>query len=131
MDSDSTFPCGKCYSPVTDEQQGLQCDTCNVWFHASCQRVGNTVYDYLSNSNCSWHCTKYDATNYTLGSSSELSSFASVNRFSALYTPDKGFQPASTSTPAKKQPIKTVNPPPPSSNSYKLPVHQREKVAVL
>ena len=56
MDSDSTqnptFPCGKCSSPVTD----LQCDTCNVWFHVPCHRVGNMLYEYLSNSNCSWHC---------------------------------------------------------------------------
>ena len=36
-------------------------------------------YDYLSNSNCSWHCTKCDSINYSLGSVSDLSSFASVN----------------------------------------------------
>ena len=28
----------------------------HVWFHAPCQRVGNMLYDYLSNSDCSWHC---------------------------------------------------------------------------
>lgn len=85
MDSDSTpeqtFPCGKCSSPVTDDQNGLQCDTCNMWFHAPCQRVGNSLYDYLSNSNCSWHCTTCDAINYSLGSVSDFSSFTSVNIF--------------------------------------------------
>ena len=49
MNSDSTqnliFPCGKCFSPVTDDHQGLQCDTCNIWLHAPCQRVGNMLYE--------------------------------------------------------------------------------------
>lgn len=114
MDSDSTlnstFPCGKCSLPVTDDHQGLQCDTCNIWFHAPCQRVGNMQYDYLSSSNCSWHCTKCDSMNYSLGSASDINSFASVNSFNVLHTPDKGFQPASSSTPAKSRSSKTASP---------------------
>ena len=116
MDSDSTqnptFPCGKCSSLVTDDHQGLRCDTCNIWFHAPCQRVGNTLYDYLSNSNCSWHCTKCDSINYSLVSVSDLNSFASVNSFNALHSPDKGFQPTSSSTPTKRQSPKTTPSPP-------------------
>ena len=95
MDSDSTqnptFPCGKCSSPVTDDHQGLQCDTCSIWFHAPCQRVGNMLYDYLSNSNYSWHCIKCDSINYSLGSVSDLNSFASVNSFNALHHLTKAF----------------------------------------
>ena len=111
MDSDSiqnpTFPCWKCSSPVTDDHQGLQCDTCNIWL-VPCQRVGNMLYDYLSNSNCSWHCIKCYSINYSLGSDSDLNSFASVNSFNALHSPDKGFQPASSSTPTKRQSPKTT-----------------------
>ena len=118
MDSDSTqnptFPCGKCSSPVTDDHQGLQCDTCNIWFHTPCQRVGNMLYDYLSNSNFSWHCIKCDSINYSLGSVSDLNSFASVNSFNALHSPDKGFQPASSSTPTRRQSPKTTTSPPPA-----------------
>ena len=119
MDSDSTqnptFPCGKC-SPQSDDHQGLQCDTCNIWFHA----VGNMLYDYLSNSNCSWHCTKSDSINYSLGSVSDLNSFASVNSFNALHSPDKGFQPASSSTPSKRQSPKTIVSPPPALKVFHI-----------
>ena len=124
MDSDSTqnptFPCGKCSSPVTDDHQGLQCDTCNIWFHAPCQRVGNMLYDYLSNSNCSWHCIKCDSINYSLGSVSDLNSFASVNSFNALHSPDKGFQPASSSAPTRRQSPKTTTSPPPALKVFHI-----------
>ena len=49
---------------------------------------------YLSNSDCSWHCTKCDFINYSLGPVSDLNSFAYVNSFNALHSPDKGFQHA-------------------------------------
>ena len=116
MDSDSTqnptFPYGKCSSLVTDDHQCLQCDTCNTWFHAPYQRVGNMLY--LSNLDCSCHCTKCDSINCSLGSVSDLNSFASVNSFNALHSPDKGFQPASSSTLTKKK-KKTV------SKDYPIP----------
>ena len=117
---------------VTDGHQGLQCDTCNIWFHAPCQRVGNMVYDYLSNSNCSWHSTKCDSINYSLGSVSDLNSFASVNSFNALHSPDKGFQPASSSTPIKRQSPKTTPSPTPALKVFHINFQSlREKSSSL
>ena len=29
----SIFPCGNCENPVTWEQRGICCDSCNMWFH--------------------------------------------------------------------------------------------------
>ena len=83
-EDDTPFPCGKCLSPVTYDHKGLQCDTYNKRFHAPCQRVGESLYDYLSNSSCSWHCTKCNSTNYTVGSSQDLNSFTSEDRYSTL-----------------------------------------------
>ena len=101
-EDDTLFPCGKCLSPVTYDHKGLQCDTCNKWFHAPCQREGESLYDYLFNSSCSWHCTKCKSTNYTVGSSQDLYSFTSENRYSILHSSTDNFIPASTSTPSKK-----------------------------
>ena len=50
---------------------------------------------------------------YSLGSVSDLNSLASVNSFNALHSPDKDFQPASSSTPTKRQSPKTTKSPPP------------------
>ena len=38
-DSDTLFPCGKCHSPVTYDHKSLQCETCDKWYHAPCQRL--------------------------------------------------------------------------------------------
>ena len=104
-DSNGTiFPCGKCHSPVTYDHKGLQYETCDKWYHAPYQRVGDLQYDYVSNSSCSWHCTKCNSANYSLICTQDLSSFATKNPFSTLdLTPDCSFNPTQTSTPAKKK----------------------------
>ena len=105
--TDTLFPCGNCHSPLTYDHKGLQCETCDKWYHAPCQRVGDLQYDYLSNSSCSWHCTKCNSANYSLISNQDLSSFATNNPFSTLdSTPDGSFNQTQTSTPAKKKPLK-------------------------
>ena len=50
------FPCGKCNKPVKNNQKGLQCNRCDVWYHAKCELVSNNVYDLLSNTNNEWFC---------------------------------------------------------------------------
>ena len=51
---------------------------------ASGQRVGESLYEYLSNSSFSWYCNKYNSINFFVRSSQDLSTFASENRFSAF-----------------------------------------------
>ena len=131
-EDDTLFPCGKCLSPVTYDHKGLQCDTCNKWFHAPCQRVGESLYDYLSNSSCSWHCTKCNSTNYTVGSSQGLNSFTSENWYSILDSSTDNFIPASTSTPSKKvyaHDFKSQQSP--ENCSHKLPVNSGEEAPVF
>jgi len=33
----TTYPCGTCDKPVTWDDRGIVCDTCNKWYHAHCQ----------------------------------------------------------------------------------------------
>lgn len=100
---ETIHPCDKCMSAITYEHKGLQCDTCSQWFHASCQRVGDTLYDYLSNSSCSWLCTKCDCINYSLGSSQYPSSLTTNNEFSSFDSSGSEFSPELTPTPVKKK----------------------------
>ena len=50
------YPCGVCQKPVKNNQKGLQCDSCDLWYHTNCCRVNDIVYNALANSSCSWIC---------------------------------------------------------------------------
>jgi hypothetical protein len=42
--SDSLYPCGICDKPVTWDDRGIVCDTCNQWYHANCQSMKSSLY---------------------------------------------------------------------------------------
>ena len=51
------FPCGNCGQDVRDDDAGVACDFCNVWFHCKCIGMTNSHYEQLCrNSNISWIC---------------------------------------------------------------------------
>lgn len=39
--TDSSYPCETCDIPVTWDNMGIMCETCNQWYHANCQSVHN------------------------------------------------------------------------------------------
>ena len=56
------YPCGTCNKPVRDNQNGLQCDLCEVWFHAGCQGVQINEYRLYTSKECKakWFCHQCD-----------------------------------------------------------------------
>ena len=42
----------KCGLEVKNNQQGIQCDLCSVWFHAFCQDVPKSAYNALGKHSC-------------------------------------------------------------------------------
>ena len=58
---DSDF-CVDCGHEVLASQQGLKCDSCGFWHHASCEKVQDDVYSFLSSHNDEpsilWYCKK-------------------------------------------------------------------------
>ena len=51
-----TNSCGK---PVLDEDEALRCDSCDIWFHISCQGVTKHRYDAilaLHDDDMPWYC---------------------------------------------------------------------------
>ena len=44
--TDATF-CGHCKDEVQEDQQGMCCIRCEVWFHLSCVNISTALYDLL------------------------------------------------------------------------------------
>ena len=42
-------PRGVCQKPVKKNQKGLQCDSCNLWYHTKCCHVNDAIYSALAN----------------------------------------------------------------------------------
>ena len=61
------YLCGTCDEAVTWEQQGIICETCDQWYHAGCQNIGDQTYQNLGDSdlNISWHCIICNNPNYS------------------------------------------------------------------
>ena len=38
------YPCGICTKSVRCNQRGILCDSCDKWFHASCERISLKTY---------------------------------------------------------------------------------------
>ena len=51
-------PCGVCQAAVDWNCKGVACDTCNTWYHAHCQNIGDSTYAHLGDEDLdlSWHC---------------------------------------------------------------------------
>lgn len=62
VDSDDirTYNCPDCLKEVSDDQPGLTCDGCKMWFHVACEKVSDSVYEFLSNhgeeKSICWFC---------------------------------------------------------------------------
>jgi len=41
---ESNYPCGTCDKPVSWDDRGIVCDTCNQWYHACCQSMRSSLY---------------------------------------------------------------------------------------
>lgn len=52
----SHAPCGVCDLTVGWENRALACETCGLWYHASCVDIGASTHQALEDSDCSWHC---------------------------------------------------------------------------
>ncbi|KAK4321824.1 hypothetical protein Pmani_007451 [Petrolisthes manimaculis] len=50
--------CGTCNKQVGDNAKALECEVCNVWFHAKCHNVSDKLYEALTeeDDNCAWYC---------------------------------------------------------------------------
>lgn len=54
--------CGSCGKEVLEDQPGLKCDCCAMWFHLRCEKVADDVYDFLivhdDEKSICWYCKR-------------------------------------------------------------------------
>jgi len=51
--------CGQCSKVVSEKDNGLQCEFCDVWTHAACEGITEEVYKVLSRcEGAHWFCKK-------------------------------------------------------------------------
>jgi len=60
--NDTCCNCPDCLKEVSEDQPGLVCDGCDMWYHAACGKVSDAVYEFVSN-NCEeesvcWFCKR-------------------------------------------------------------------------
>ncbi|CAC5423219.1 unnamed protein product [Mytilus coruscus] len=99
------YPCGKCDKPVTWDDKGIVCDTCNQWYHAQCQSLDTKYYlEHVNNSGIAWDCIMCECPNYSTFCYSLV--FSTSNQFSILSdtpldspTPTRNLRPVHSSTP--------------------------------
>lgn len=49
--------CGNCQRPVRESENGLQCDGCDIWYHAGCERIPVEMYKmYKKYKEELWFC---------------------------------------------------------------------------
>ena len=58
-------PCGICHKNVNKNQKAIQCNECNFWFHAKCEKISDLEYKILCDQpdNIPWfcvNCTMFD-----------------------------------------------------------------------
>jgi hypothetical protein len=65
-ENSTVYPCGTCDQPVTWEERGIVCDTCNQWYHATCQSMWSTLYqEHVNNPAIAWDCLACGCPNYS------------------------------------------------------------------
>ena len=78
------YPCGDCAKPVKCNQKGIQCDMCNIWYHARCCVMNDHIYDSLANSLCIWICISCGLPNFFTSLFNSIHSINTSNSFQPL-----------------------------------------------
>ena len=89
------------------EKRGIVCDTCNQWYHISCQSMQTKSYlEHANDSAIAWDCIMCNCPNYSTFCYSLV--FSTSNQFSLLSntsincTTPGDIKPLHTSTPERK-----------------------------
>jgi len=48
--------CGKCNTVVKEKDDGVQCEICEIWYHAKCEGISDEGYKILLKENVHWYC---------------------------------------------------------------------------
>ena len=51
-------PCGICLKGCRKNQRAVQCDECDIWYHAKCIHMGRNEFDDVCRPSAAWSCSK-------------------------------------------------------------------------
>lgn len=54
--SKNACKCVTCSQVVRDDDNGMQCEICEEWYHAKCQNINDEGYKVLGMENIHWYC---------------------------------------------------------------------------
>ena len=81
--NETVYPCGTCDQPVTWQERGIVSDTCNQWYHISCESMQTKSYlEHANDSAIAWDCIMCNCPNYSTFCYSLV--FSTSNQFSLL-----------------------------------------------
>jgi hypothetical protein len=64
--NETVYPCGTCDQPVTWQERGIVSDTCNQWYHISCESMQTKSYlEHANDSAIAWDCIMCNCPNYS------------------------------------------------------------------
>ena len=72
------YPCGDCAKPVKCSQKGIQCDMCDIWYHARCCVMNYHIYS------CIWICPRCGLPNFSTSLFDSIHSINTSNSFQPL-----------------------------------------------
>ena len=75
------YPCGVCQKAVRNNQRGIQCDYCDIWFHVQCMHMNTRIYEALANSSCIWECADCGLPNFSSSLFESLDAIQVTNPF--------------------------------------------------
>ena len=52
------FPCAECSKPVKNNQNGILCVVCSLWYHAKCAGISKAIFSsyYVQHPDVDWSC---------------------------------------------------------------------------
>ena len=105
--NETVYPYGTCDQPVTWQERGIVSDTCNQWYHISCQSMQTKSYlEHANDSAIALDCVMCNCPNYSTFCYSLV--FSSSNQFSLSSntsinsTTPVDINPLHTSTPERE-----------------------------
>ena len=81
------YPCGICSKNVNWNAKAIQCDGCDVLFHARCANIGPESFKALNKTEVTWICNHCGIPNTSTHHSIDLDDLKSVNSFQVI-SPD-------------------------------------------
>ena len=78
------YPCGSCGAAVKNNQNSIQCDGCDSWYHIECQGMNESIHQVLAeHAKYSWSYLKCGLPNFNTTLFDDLlSTYCSSNSFS-------------------------------------------------